>query len=297
MALFDDLFLETPLDCDFEKKGLLTLFKDQQTFEAYEDTNAFLEKYDFGAVPLSRDETLNMEPAVGENIAGAWFNEHDWHLRPEMLVQAWKDLLVQKGVKIRENCRLLDFDTHQGKTRQVNTTQGPCTADAFVLATGAWAPRVSRQLDLNIPVQPGKGYSITMKRPEGSPRIPCTLYERNMVVTPWESGYRLGGTMEFSGFNDQLNKKRLNRLVQGAKEYLTVNTDLLVQEEWTGLRPMTYDDMPIIDRVSGRDNLFAATGHGMLGLTLATGTGKTVCDMICGEKPGIDPAPFSLNRF
>ena len=68
-------------------------------------------------------------------------------------------------------------------------------------------------------------------------------------------------------------------------------------EEWTGLRPMTYDDLPVIDRAGRFQNLFLATGHGMLGVTTAPATGKLVAELICGQPPHIDPSPFSVGRF
>ncbi len=297
LDLFETLFSEHDIECDFEKKGLLLLFKNKKYFEEYKSTNAFLENFGFGATALDRDEALQLEPAIHKNIAGAWYNKHDWHLRPEMLVDSWKKLLIKKGLIIEEKCKIIDFEIKQGKIRHANTITGRYKADAFILATGAWTPEIKKQLKLNIPVQPGKGYSITMERPDQSCEIPCIFYEKNIVATPWKTGYRLGGTMEFSGFSDALNKKRLSGLISGAKEYLNTPVGQSTLEEWTGLRPMTYDDLPIIDKSPRQDNLFIATGHGMLGLTLATGTGKAICDMICNEKAQINLAPFSMDRF
>jgi len=297
MDLVDLFFSDHPLDCDFEKKGLLTLFTEKKYFQKYRNTNALLEEYNFGATRLDMAETRKVEPAVGKNIVGAWYNRNDWHLRPEMIVEAWKKLLIQKGLIIEEKCKMLNFEIKNNKIRSVNTVKGQYKADAFVLTTGAWASEVNQQLKLNIPVQPGKGYSITMEKPDRAPDIPCYLYEKNVVVTPWKSGYRLGGTMEFSGFSNTLNKKRLSRLIKGAQDYLITRTGRPILEEWTGLRPMTYDDLPIIDRSPLQDNLYIATGHGMLGLTMATGTGKLVCDMVYEKESPIDMRPFSLSRF
>jgi len=297
MTLFDRLFTEHAIECDFEKKGVLHLFKDKKKFEAYESTNTFLQNFGFGAKALERDEARKLEPAIHEDIAGAWHNQSIWHLRPEMLVDAWKKLLIKKGLIIEEKCKMTGFEITQGKIKSVKTVKGQYKADTFILATGAWAPETEKQLNLSIPVQPGKGYSITMERPDQSCEIPCYFYEKNIVATPWKTGYRLGGTMEFSGFSDTLNKKRLARIISGAKQYLNPSIGHPVIEEWTGLRPMTYDDLPIIDRSAFHDNLFIATGHGMLGLTLATGTGKSVCDMLCNGKSQIDLTPFSLDRF
>ena len=118
-----------------------------------------------------------------------------------------------------------------------------------------------------------------------------------MVATPWKSGYRLGGTMEFSGYDDKLNPKRISKLISGATAFLREPLGHPVIEEWTSFRPMTYDDLPIIDKAPSWENLIIATGHGMLGITLATGTGKLVCDMVYGKTPEINVTPFGISRF
>jgi D-amino-acid dehydrogenase len=97
------------------------------------------------------------------------------------------------------------------------------------------------QLELNVPVQLGKGYSITMERPKNCPTIPCLLYDRNMVEIPWKSGYRLVGIMEFSGFTQDLNDQRLEKIVRGAKKYLKIPMWTPVVEQWAGLRSMIFD--------------------------------------------------------
>lgn len=296
-GLFSDLLDAGQLQCGFEKRGFLSVFKQKKYIDGFSKTNDFLEKFNLGYRRLSRSDTLDLEPALSSDIAGAWYNETDQHLRPEHLMTRWKDQLVNQGLRIEENCEVRNIRLHHGQIKAVHTSRGNFSADAFVLAAGAWTPLLADLIGLNIPVQPGKGYSITMGRPRHCPQRPCILYEKNMVVTPWESGYRLGGTMEFSGFSHSLNPKRLKKLVDGAGEYLRTPTGNPLVEEWTGLRPMAYDDMPIIDRSPVHDNLMIATGHGMLGLTLATGTGRMITDMILGRKPAIDVRPYSLARF
>jgi D-amino-acid dehydrogenase len=221
----------------------------------------------------------------------------DSHVRPESLMAAWTQAAVDHGVTLVENCPLTAFDTRSGTVAGVRTPHGRYTADRFVLAAGVWSADILRRTGIRIPVVPGKGYSITMERPAACPRIPCYLYERNVVVTPWASGYRLGGTMEFSGFDDRLDARRLANLEQSAARYMQMPVGRRVVERWTGLRPMCVDDLPIIDRVPGTDNLLVATGHGMLGLTTATGTGRLIADMALEQSPGIDPRPFSIRRF
>ncbi len=285
------------MSCDFEDKGILTVFRDREKFENYQKTSAFLSSYGLTSQKIEKAELLEMEPALREDVSGAWFNKADYHLRPDMLLTSWRNYLTRKGLLVEEECSVLEFMTEGKRVTGVVTDKGEFSADAFVLATGAWAPQTLKQLNVELPVQAGKGYSITMERPGLCPSHPCVLYEKSMVATPWKSGYRLGGTMEFSGFSDSLNPKRLSKLISGATAYLREPLGAPLLEEWAGLRPMTYDDMPIIDRAPSRENLIIATGHGMLGLTLAPGTGKVVCDLVQGKTPEINIAPFGIKRF
>jgi len=297
MNLFSQLFALGDFDCDFEYKGVLTVFKDKTNFKAFQEKNDFLESFHIGSEKISGKDLQNFAPALRHDVAGAWLNKHDWHLRPEKLITSWKKHLQNSGVIIKENCKVNDFFATDDRVSGVYTTNGKFTADAFLLATGAWAPDTLKSLRMNLPVEPGKGYSITMERPDLCPEIPCVLYEKSMVITPWKTGFRLGGTMEFSGFNSTLNPKRLGKLISGASDYLKKPAGHPVIEEWTGLRPMTYDDMPVIDRHPSLSNLIIATGHGMLGLTLATGTGKVVNDLIYETKPELDIDAYSIKRF
>ena len=297
MELFDELFEKELLACDFERRGILMAFTDPAALDEYHRTNRLLEPFGLAATRHDRRSVHELEPALNDQVCGGWHHEADSHLRPESLMAAWTQAARENGIMIHEGCRLEGLETRQGKVTGVATSTGRYTADQFVLAAGAWTPAVGRHLKLRIPVQPGKGYSITMDRPAACPEIPCYLYERNMVVTPWQSGYRLGGTMEFSGFDTELDQRRLDNLEKSAALYLRTPLGERVTERWTGLRPMCVDDMPIIGRSPGWDNLYLATGHGMLGLSTATGTGRLIADMMLGRQVPFDPKPFSLERF
>lgn len=297
MELFKSLWDDCDLPCDFETPGTLSVFRDEEKFKAHEETEAFLADFGLQGEKIEKDRLLEMEPALLDDVAGGWLNKANWHLRPELLMTAWYKLLKEKGVVFHEDCEVEDVSVKNGRVDQVHTNQGQFHADSVILAAGAWTPLMTRKLGLKLPVAPGKGYSITMERPGICPTYPCVLYEKNMLATPWKSAYRLGGTMEFSGYSSSLNKRRIHKLVTGAKAYLKTPLGHPMIEEWTSLRPMTYDDMPVIDRAGTLKNLIVATGHGMLGLTLCTGTGKAVCDMIMGRQTEIDMTPYSMTRF
>ena len=169
--------------------------------------------------------------------------------------------------------------------------------DKFVVATGAWTPFLNEHLGCKIPIEPGKGYSLTMPRPERMPKIPIIFEDAHVAITPMENKYRIGSTMEFVGYDSSLNRKRLDLLRMAAEKYLHDPYCDPVEEEWYGWRPMTWDGKPIIDRSPVMNNVWVAAGHNMLGISLATGTGRLIREMIMGQTPHVDAAHFSIERL
>jgi D-amino-acid dehydrogenase len=296
-ALYAELFHEEQIECDWEEKGVLKIFKSRSAMQTYGKTNALLKSFGHDAEPLIGDALYRLEPALREGMYGAWYHKTDGHLRPDKLMPAWQRVLAAQGVAVEENCRLESLITGAGHIKEARGAGNTYTADAYVLATGAWTAQLTKPLKLNLPVQPGKGYSLTMPRPATCPQLPCYFYERSVVATPWESGFRLGGTMEFSGFNSDISARRIRNLTAAAAEYLQAPLSDSVLEEWVGMRPMVYDDLPIIDRAPDHHNLVVATGHGMSGIAMATSTGKLVAEIVTGRKPHIDLDAFAIRRF
>jgi D-amino-acid dehydrogenase len=295
--LFQRLFEDESIDCDWAEKGVLLVFKTKSEMQKYEQTNERLKPFGLDAVPLIGDDLFRIEAALREHLYGAWFHKGNSHLRPDKLLPAWRQVLQKMGAVIEENCRVEALVAGERRIQKAETTSGDYTADEYVLAAGTWTPQLTRRLKLNVPVQAGKGYSLTMARPSLCPEIPCYFYEKSVVATPWKSGFRLGGTMEFSGFNSKIVARRIQNLTSAAREYLKEPLRTTDIEEWAGMRPMVYDDLPIIDRAPNQHNLVVATGHGMSGISMATSTGKLVAEIITGRRPHIDPAAFRINRF
>ena len=133
---------------------------------------------------------------------------------------------------------------------------------------------------------------MTMKSPENGPKHPMLMPEHHIGVTPFEDGLRLGSMMEFVGYDHSLPPKRLEQLRRSTKPYLACKLPTANLESWFGWRPMTSDSLPIIGRARSLDNAMIATGHSMLGLTLAPATGKLVAELVAGKTPHIDPLPF-----
>src|SRR5207244_9989552 len=202
-----------------------------------------------------------------------------------------------RGVTIRERCPMTGFVTERGHARVLLTAGGELPADAFVVATGAWTPLLNRHLGCRVPIQPGKGYSLTMPRPAKCPAIPLIFEEHRVAVTPLRSGYRLGSTMEFAGYDTTLNPRRLALLKEGARHYLEEPYTEPIQEAWFGWRPMTPDSLPIIDRSPALSNVFITAGHNMLGVSMAPATGRLVAELLGGTTPHIDSTPYRATRF
>lgn len=145
-------------------------------------------------------------------------------------------------------------------------------------------------------MEPGKGYSILMRRPAVCPAGPLALAEARVAVTPWKEKLRLAGTLELAGLDLSINRRRVDAILRAGGQYLKNFRAADIEEAWAGLRPLSFDGLPIIGRSSHYENLYLATGHGMLGMTGAAATAHLITNLVMKEKPCIDPAPFSPAR-
>lgn len=298
LGLYKDIIAKESLDCEWETKGCVFVLQSKRGMEHFAEMDALQrEHYGIAAERWDEEQLLEREPALKPGLAGAWYYERDSHLRPDRLLASWRKALEARGVSIREQCEVKRFRGNKGTLKSVETSAGEVAADAFIVATGAWTPLLNRELKCQIPIQPGKGYSITMPRPVVCPKYPLLLEEHRVAVTPMQSGYRLGSMMEFVGYNSSLHPKRVQILKEGAALYLKEPYVEPVQETWFGWRPMTYDGKPIIDFSPAYQNVLIAAGHNMLGLSMAPATGRLVAELLTGKPPHIDPAPYSVKRF
>jgi D-amino-acid dehydrogenase len=298
MKLYRELIERESLECEFESNGLLLAYRSQHAMDAYAATDRLLtETFHCPARRCDVDAVLELEPALRQGLAGGWYYPDDTQLRPDKLMRAWREVVEAGGVTIRENCGFEGFRAEHGRVVAARTAQGDIPAQEFVVAAGAWTPLLNEHLGTRVPIQPGKGYSITMARPAVCPKIPLIFPETKVAVTPFPSGYRLGSTMEFAGYDDSLRPERLMILRNGVTDYLREPYCEPVVEEWFGWRPMTYDSLPIIDRSPKYANVLIAAGHNMLGLSMATGTGKLVAEMIGETATHLDPMPYRVSRF
>jgi D-amino-acid dehydrogenase len=297
-ALYDELAKAESLDCEWQARGALVVLQTAAAMDHHAHTVQLLQDtFHVQATRYDGDALLKLDPALKPGLAGGWHYLRDAHLRPDRLMASWRRILTSRGVEIREQAEVQGFRGERGRAQAAVLSDGELPGEAFVVATGAWTPFLNRALDCHIPIQPGKGYSITMPRPARCPMIPMLFEEHRVGVTPMTSGYRLGSTMEFAGYDTTLNRARLALLRDCARHYLEEPYTEPVEEEWYGWRPMTPDSLPVIDGSGAFANVLVAAGHNMLGVSMSPATGKLVAEMLSGAVPHVDPVPYRRTRF
>lgn len=286
------------LACEWQENGLLFVFKGESGLDQFARMDRFIaEHFGVSANRLDGDELPAFDAALCPGLAGAFHYPGDTSVRPDLLNAGWVANLRARGVTFIENCSLLDVVKSGGRIEALETSMGRYEASQFVFATGAWSAKLTPLLGCRIPVEPGKGYSVTMSRPARCPAHPMLFPEKRVGVSPFENGYRLGSMMEFSGFDTSIPQQRIQQLRASAEDFLVEPHTEDVLDVWYGWRPMTWDSLPIIGQVPHLQNSYLATGHNMLGLATATGSGRLLAELIQGMPPHIDPAPYSPNRF
>lgn len=295
--LYEELISGQQLDVEWKTDGLLFVFRSPKLWEEFAAVDRDLRiQFDVAAECLDGDALQKLEPALKPGLAGAFHYHGDAHLRPDRLMSELRRLLEDAGAKIVTGKEVTGFRKSGGRINAVVCGADEIPGDEFVVATGAWAPELTQMLGCRIPVQPGKGYSITMPRPQQCPKFPMLLEDVHVGITPFDSGYRIGSTMELAGYNEGVVPQRLEYLKRGATEFLHEPLAEPIEEQWFGWRPMTWDGMPYIDKTPRFDNAWIAAGHNMLGLSMGTGTGRLIAEMVTGQEPHLDPSPFRLGR-
>ena len=296
--LLGELVRDEALDCEFAEEGELYVYRSVPVMAADERHHAtVLDRLGVEVRRLRGDAVEAMEPALKPGVVGGLFHPGDARLRPDRYVAELVRRVRELGGVIEGGARIEGFDVDGRRITQVRTSRGAFAGGRVLLALGAWSPLLALTLGLRLPMQPGKGYSITYTRPARAPRHALVLREAQVCVTTWASGYRLGSTMEFSGYAEGLNRARLDALRRGAAAGLHEPEGLQQLEEWWGWRPMSVDEVPIIGPSTRWSNLHLATAHGMLGVSMSAATGELVAAQLGGTTPVLDPLPYAPARF
>lgn len=296
--LYEELALHPEFNFELEKKGILMLYKKQNTAEEEIHLAKKAQALGLDVDILNAEEVQELEPDTRLNVLGAVHYRCDAHLSPAKLVQQLTASLTKNGVEIITGCKVNSFEIVNGNIKTILTSQGNYKADRVVMTGGAWLPSIARQAGLRIPVMPGKGYSF-MTEAHHSLHHPALLLEARVAVTPMDGRIRFGGTMEIAPIQHHVNMKRVEGIISAIPDYYPdyqLQTPA-IKDVWYGFRPCSPDGLPYIGFSRKLSNLLVAGGHGMMGVSLAPATGKLIAELAEGKAASVQISPYLPERF
>ena len=298
-SLYEELEKDLGIDFHFEKKGLLMLFKTEKTAKEEKKTAERSQEIGLEAHYLSAAEVQSLENTPIDVYGGVYYPQ-DAQICPDIFMRQLRDLLEEKGVQFFAKTQLQDFDISNGEIKKLKFSNGKSMeVQKVLLCSGAWSGQIAKKLKTSLPLQSGKGYSITYKGLVSRPQIPSILCEPKVAVTPMGNDLRLGGTLELANFSPEKNVSRVQGIIDGfASYYPALKVDMpKVEAIWTGYRPCSPDGLPYIGFSHKISNLCFATGHAMMGLSLGPATGKLISEIFRDQKTTIPTELFSPNRY
>ncbi len=298
-ALYQELCKDLPFDFGFHERGLLMLYKTKETEHEECETAEFANHHGIEAKILSAEEVQKLEPDVKVNVRGGVYFPGDAHITPQDLFNQLIQYLKTNGATFHANTEVTDFEFINNNIQSLVTSKGKLSFDQIIIATGSWSGTVVKKLNLNLPMQAGKGYSFTLLNVQKNTRIPSIFLEARVAVTPMSNALRFGGTMEITGVDHSINMKRVKGIVDSIPNYYPEMKVSMpsVDNVWHGLRPCSPDGLPYIGRTKKYNNLILATGHSMLGISLGPGTGKLISEIANEEKLSMDLSKFNPERY
>jgi D-amino-acid dehydrogenase len=302
--LFEELSGLTANEFGLEKRGLIALCRTQHALDEEAKTAERAKQLGIPAEVISAAGAARLDPAVRMDVAGGVYFPLDCHLSPHRFVETMTRLVKQEGGEFLWSTEATGFRSTRGRITAVTTTQGnhgsaEVGADEFVLAGGVFSPAVLQGLGLQLPMEAGKGYSLTLPTPPQLPRLCSILVEARVAVTPMGRALRVGGTMELAGLDRTIRPERTQGIVNAVVKYFPEfrPKDFDGIQPWYGFRPCSPDGLPYVGRFRKYSNLCAATGHAMLGLSLGPITGKLVSEIVAEERASIAIEALGPDRF
>ncbi len=281
---------------DLTHQGCLMLCKSEATVKHEIENVKLAESFGMNAEWCSANDLEKMEPGLGLDCkGGAWFHD-DAHLHPAKWARILVDWLRKGSVKFVES-KLIGFETRGSKVHAAICQDKHIPLDHIIIANGSRMPELIRKLNQHCFIVPGKGYSFEYEDLNLNLRYPSILVDHRVATTPLGSWLRIGGTMEISGHQPVVRMNRARAIYKAFKSYYTgmeIN-EPQASKVWYGFRPVSHDGMPYISPCTSFKNAYAAGGHGMLGVSLASVTGKIIADLISGYC-NRELHPFRLNR-
>jgi D-amino-acid dehydrogenase len=290
LGMFRELAAEG-IDGGFEVPGCLTVHtspdaEEHAAAEAASETGRAL-----GARVLTGDEARSLEPALTSRVGAAVLFPGEARCDPVRLASAVGSAAVERGVRLSTG-----VEAYALAPDGVETTHGRVRAGRVVVAAGAWSGRLARTAGVRLPLQGGKGYAAEWAPEEAPVRMPLYLHDHRVVANPMGGDRtRMTGGLLLDGLDESFDPRRVQAIATAAEETLGVTARPRLR--WRGLRPCTPDGLPVVGAHGRAPNAIFATGHGMLGVTLAPLTGRLVASIVAGAPAHPALTPLSPERF
>lgn len=297
----DELRQQTGIQYEDRQKGTLQLFRTQQQVDAVAKDIEVLKQFDMKYEQLDMAGCIAAEPAlsrVKDKFVGGLRLPDDQTGDCFAFTNKLADLCKEQGVRFLFDTHVHGLEDNAGRITGVKTSAGTLTADHYVVAMGSFSRDLLKQIGMDVPIYPVKGYSLTVpvKNAEASPVSTIMDETYKVAITRFDDRIRVAGTAELAGFNLDLLQKRRDTISMVVSDVFPDGGNVEQAEFWTGLRPMTPDGTPVIGKTRF-DNLSLNTGHGTLGWTMACGSGRLLADLVSGRKPDIDPSGLDISRY
>ena len=296
------LFAELSEDGDFglRKRGMLMLCKTAKGLDEEAAVAVAAREIGLEAEVVDAAGAAKLDPGITMDLHGAVYFPQDCHLDPARFMTALRQRVLDLGGSIESGVGIDTIETRDGKVTALSGGGRRFEGSRFVIAGGSWSPGLLRQAGLRLPLQAGKGYSLTLSKPPELPELCSIFVEAKVAITPMDGSLRFAGTMEVGGLDLSINPGRVRGIVKSVHGYFPKfrEEDFAGVEPWAGLRPVSPEGIPYLGRVPGLPNLIAATGHAMMGLSLGPVSGRLVAGLLTGEAPfrpidRMDPGRFS----
>ncbi len=238
---------------------------------------------------LSGEELRRLEPAFGPAVVGGVHYPQDAHLAPDLFLDFLRRALLAAGGEILPFRPVTAVTTAGGQATGVQTSAGTLPADGVVLAAGVHTMELARGLGVELPLEPGKGYSVTDPAPARALKYPALLHEDRVAVTPMATRLRVAGTLELGAWDETVDPHRLRGVFGAVGRFYSSDLaqPLATLPAWSGLRPCSPDGLPYLGPLSRFPNVFVASGAAMLGLSLAPITGRLITRLVRGDTTGL----------
>ena len=296
-AALQELRASTGIEYDQLELGILHYYTDRAEFDRAVAAASIMRKYGLDRDVKTVDEAVKVEPALAaarDRIVGATYTSSDESGDAHLFTARLAQMAEAKGARFLYGRTLRRIVTRGGIVSGVVVKQGEggeeiLEAGAYVVALGSYSPLLTRPIGLDLPVYPAKGYSasVPIRDAAKAPSVSLTDDEAKIVITRLGNRMRIAGTAELSGYSTDLNTVRCEALTRRVGEMFPEAGHYDQAVFWTGLRPSTPSNVPLIGATRYR-NLFLNTGHGTLGWTMAAGSGRALADIISGRKPEVD---------